>query len=490
MTKDNDWIFYLMAAGFILVIILAFIIQPVSAYDRIPQGGIVYVGETYDLSGVLAGYLYIAYINDYSNDFSVGNWSITYMINTPERKADYYNYYIDPEIFGERPGYWYRYNGEYEARANNRAFRVVLERPPANYTPNATERQELGLPKMPPPPVVPEKHVADYLVARGDTFNATFDNTTEKASVWILGRVCGIYNRETINGTAYFNRSETAGLETGSYKLLYLSPGKDGRFDFKIEGDTLRYLDEEFFTVRTVDLKPLSPMVIYDRLRWMTKFNDDNFSTYSLEVQEPRIEITTMDTIMVDEKNQSAVIQVRGYTNLANNTPIWFILDEERTPARALAQSRIQNTWYDMVKATNNSGSMRYFDYSIPVFLDQMSPGEHNVTVRGSLGAWARATYWKYYLPEGSPWQNKTRYYIGGNEFIPTPTPQVITKVETVKEIVTQIVIRQETPSDEQVFEQQRKAQYEVAGTYAMLGIIAIIGVMVIVYAYLVKRRL
>jgi len=478
---------YILLVGFLLTLIcVGLMVSPVCAYPRVPQGGAVYLNETYDISGVAAGYLYLAYINEYSTDLSAANWTITTMIETPATKEGYYNYTINMDFFSDKLGYWYRWNGVYESNANNRAFRVVKERPPVNYTYNETELRDDFFP--PPPPVIPEHHVADYLLARGDPFNVTYNYS--KASVWIFGRVCGIYDRKVFNGTAKFNTSETAGLEAGSYSLLYYSPGLDRQFDVRIRDDIMEYFDSLAFKVRTVDLKPLSPMVVLDRLRWIATQNDDNFTVYKLEVQEPKIEIISVDTIIVNETTQSVVIQVRGYTNLANASSLSFVLDEDKTPEKLLGQSRAQNRWNSTVLAVKSPGSMRYFDYGIPIWLGQIPPGQHEITVYGEHSAKMSVPFWVYDLPEGSQPRNQTIRYVGGYEFVPTPTPEIVIQKEVVTQIVTQVIAVPVTPSNEQVHAEQLKAQWEVWTSIAMWVFLAIIGIAIIVYAFLVWRRL
>lgn len=465
---------YLLHLLLVSIVCIVLTISPASAYDRVAQGGMVYLNDMVDISGVAAGYNYLTYTTPWSTDFAVDNNTITYIIELPQQKELYYNFSIDPAIFEYRLGYWYRYNGIYESNANNRAFYVKATRPLPNETINETERQIMQLLLPPPPPVVPERHIADYLLARGDPFNVTYNFS--KASIWIFGRVTGIYDRKVINGTAYFTSSETAGLEAGSYSLLYYSPGVDRQYDMRLSGDTLEYFDSAAFKVRTVDLKPLSPMVVLDRIRWIAGVNDDNFTVYKLEVQDPKIEITTIDTIMVDEFSQSAVLQIRGYTNLANTTPLSFVLDETKTPERLLGQSRMQNRWNTTVLAVENPGSMRYFDYGIPVWLGQLSPGQHNITVYGSLGTRMNVDFWRYVLPEEPYKPNKTLYYIGGYEFVPTPTP--VTVIETVVEYRDRNIYLTPTPTP--VMTNALGEVYDPFASMDVSYVVALLGVIVI----------
>lgn len=452
----------------IALICIALIAMPVSAYDRIPQGGMVFLNSTVDISGVAAGYNQLVYMYPSSTDYAAYNESITYVIELPQQKEKYYQFYIDPAIFTERLGYWYRYSGYWDSHVNNRAFRVVYERPPVNYTYNETELRELALP--PPPPVVPERHVSDYLIARGDPFNVTCN--WSKASIWIFGRVTGIYDRKVINGTARFNASETAGLELGSYSLLYYSPGLDRQFDMRISEYSLEYFDSVAFKVRAIDIKPLSPMVVLDRIRWIAGVNDDNFTVYGLEVQDPKIEIVSVDTVMINESLQSAVLQVRGYTNLANNTPISFVFDKDKTPEKLLGQSRAQNRWNSTVLAVESPGSMRYFDYSIPLWLGQIPPGQHEVTVYGSHGTKMSVPFWRYNLPEDAPRRNQTLHYIGGYEFVPTPTPEIVT-VEVTRDVIkVQTVIQIETVDYDRLAQEQVNQSIPMMMSYIGWGLL------------------
>jgi hypothetical protein len=166
----------------------------------------------------------------------------------------------------------------------------------------------------------------------------------------------------------------------------------------RLTKNTLEYFDRAAFKVRSIDLLPLSPMVVLDRVKSIAGINDDNFTTYSLEVQRPQIEIASIDTLLMydyDNYNETGVLQVRGYTNLANTTNLSFVLDETKTPEKMLAQSRAQNRWNTTVMAFESPGSLRYFDIGIPVNLNYLAPGQHNITAYGPLGARMDVPFWR-----------------------------------------------------------------------------------------------
>ena len=470
----NRNLFYILAVGFLLILVcIGLMCEPVDAYDRVPQGGILYLDDHVDISGVAAGYKELVYINEWSDGFSADNESITFHLALPDYKEQFYNFSIDRDIFSNRLGLWYRWNGFYESNSNNRAFRVVAVRPPENETIfNTTFLNLTRVPEYKPP--VSERHISDYLIARGDPLNLRF--SVNKSTCWIFGRLDGIYNRPVINQNISFNASEIGRFEPGSYTILFHSVGNDWNFDLRIINDKLEYFDQVDFKVHSVDLLGLTPTLVMEKILKIRGAGDDMFTLKTLEIQDPYIEITQIDSIDVNEN--SAVWQISGYTNLANGSELSFTLDKDRVqPLDVMGVTRAQNVWYSTVLSYTNPGSMRYFDYGIPVLYSQMAPGQHEVTVYGDHGAEMTVSKWIYVAPDEPFKPNKTTKYSAGYEFVPTPTPEIIIQKEVVKEIVTQIVRVPVTPSDAQVKSQSFNASVEFwSMVVSWLFIVLIVG--------------
>jgi len=466
----NRNFFYLSAIGILLIIACTFLMSPASAYNRIPQGGIVYLNDTVDISGTI-GWCSVdgcklAYANDYTDVLAPENSTITFVLDLPQQKELYYNFTIDPAIFGNRLGWWYQNPGVYEPAGNLRAFQVWFARPPVNVTVNETVKKLEVLP--PPPPIVQERHIADYLIARGDPFTVIY-NTTPATSAWIFGRLTGIYDRRFDNQTVRFNASETQELEPGSYTLMLCFLGNNSRFDIRLTGDTIEYFDADAFKVREIETEGRTPTVVFDSIKQIPNLGKDQYKTYTLEIQNPSIEITEIETLTVSDL--AGVLQVRGYTNLANNTPLTFVLDEKRTTARTIGSY----TNMTAVRSVESPGSMRYFDVGIPILWSYMPPGEHDITAYGSFGTKMIVSFWIYEQSEDQPRHPQLIKYVGGYEFVPTPTPEIIVQEKVVTQIVTQLVTVPVTPSDEQVHIAQSKVWWESANTIAWWVFLALI---------------
>lgn len=480
--NKNFW--YILGIGILLIFICWFMMSPASAYDRIDQGSTVILNGTYDISGVAAGYNQLVYLNYWSTDLTPDNESITYTLELPQERAGYFNFYIDPAIFKNRLGYWYRYNGVFEPQANNRAFRVVADRQTINVTVNVTGNETVLI--VPQAPPIEERHIADYLIARGDPLYISFPDNTP-ASAWIFGRRDGIFNREVINGIASFNTSEIQSMEPGSYTLMYYSPGSGQKFDVRVNEDKLEYFDSAEFKIVPVDIEGLSPSLVLDRILQVVDHIDDKFTLYKLEIQNPLIEITEVEVIDVSET--AAVLQLQGYTNLAYNSELTFVLDEHKTNARTIKDYR----WNTTAKAVGNPGSMRYFDLSIPVIWKALSIGEHSITAHTPSGETSIVPLWVYDMPGGMQKPNQTIKYVAGNLFVPTPTP-VMVPVPGPTRIVTQVVTVQLTP-DYGTLAKTQNDQWWVtfwknAENILVMGLIGIIiGSFIIYLAYVYYRR-
>ena len=158
---------------------------------RIVQGQTVYVGEIIDISGVLPPYSQLAYwdgMNMYDS-------APTYVINLPVANEGWYNFYVDPAIFSNRPGAWYKYDSTigYEPKGNNLAFVVATLNTPAvtstipatTITTAATPPPTLSTPATPVPTRTPVSAPTPGIVEKGD--NAVL------ISLIIVGLVFGFF---------------------------------------------------------------------------------------------------------------------------------------------------------------------------------------------------------------------------------------------------------------------------------------------------------
>ena len=430
----------------------------------VQQGDTVYLGDTVDISGVTAGILNLAYYGGWDEESGR-----QFLVELPQRKSGYYRFYIDPAIFGTRLGKWYKWNGYVERQANNLAFVVAYQRAKTNLSENITlqnpNQTPLVLPKV---PILPAQHVADYLIARGDSIAIPATNHTK---AWIFGSVDSLYDYYAVNGTIDLKENIIDKLSPGSYTLMLHTrdASSNGEFTVRYNPDTsmIDWFDSATFSVNHYDTAGQTPENVMNKLKSILPAAHDTFKLYSMEVQNPTITINQIDTAIVLNDSMSAkrgtsleapsYIDVRGYTNAAPDTIVKVVVDPD-------FNMDIDQMFKDGIATgaqETNPGDMRVFKVIVPVKMYSMGPGKHFIAAKTALSdAYVTADFYIYENPAGNFIPNKSIRYISGKygpqELIPTPTPITVTQIVT--KVVTQVVTVPVTPSNEQVYAQQKIA--------------------------------
>ena len=376
----------------------------------VDQGNTIYWGETVDLR-------------------KVGGWyNLVYNENDDERLIDISAYqvriYIDPKFWPV--GAYYQYSEYEEGHGNLLAFYVKSSRAPvqvnqtvANFTGvNLSHVIDQSLP-------FEERRVSDILVARGDPLYYESERITNKTSVWIFGNEYGIYNLSCQNGYVFIPAGKFSELEPGSYKFVAISPGENtiSEAQYDAESDTVR---SPFYWVEPLNIRGNAAGVSYEKfIPWLRRNSDDVVSVLKLEVQDPMILVDVIDR----QHFSIDTLRVGGYTNLMNGSLISVVVDEDR-----YKEGSIYLQPFKANASAYHYGQMRQWVVSVPFDEPNMTPGWHDIAVRGVHGAFARVGYTVYEMPEGRTPPNQTFKVIGGNIYIPTPTPITITN-ETVKTV-------------------------------------------------------
>lgn len=438
------------------------ITQPANATPEIPanipyimQGETAYVGDYIDVSGVLPPYPQLAYWDGVDMYDRVPKYNLT----MPDGKKAYYRFYLDPEIFSQRLGRWYKYDDKFEKQGNNLAF-VVRMKPVKNVTmtfPNGTivnlsyEKQVNYTPieeLIKPEPLLPERHEADYVAARGQP--VVWPEGGYR--LWIFGRVNGMYDLR--NNT--IQKEQVAALEPGSYAVAVHVPGNNTIFEASYGNNTLY---PAFYGRKAVNVFGYNPALVLQNLKEMLRDTDDRIYEYKLVLDDPYITLNQADEVY---HNGSPVLDIRGYTNVANGTKITVTLDEKKTVE-----------YKDVTLAVRTSpGNLSYYRAYVPLDYDNLAADatNHTLIARTEVGGEVQKDFKISILPPDSFKPNATLKYIEDrNPFIPTPTPEII-KVPGPTQIVTQIVRVEVTPSNETVEAAQKKATEEVALKYSLIG--------------------
>lgn len=503
MRDDIKWIVILMAVGILLSVLVAMVSaedvtieeyvnestvivevptpDPTPTPERIPngphinQGDTVYAGDCVDISGVVPPYENVAYWDG----FDMYDSEPSYTIPMPDLKREYFHFCIDDRFAGYY-GRWYKYDGIYEQQGNNLAF-VVRPLAMKNSTmtfPNGTvinqtqTINETYIEKpIKPEPLLPERHINDYVLAKGD--NLTWSNGSYH--IWIFGSTEGIYDQRG----GFIPSEQIEALSNGDYTLAIQTPGYNTIYEASYKNDTLI---PGLYGEKPVSVFGQNPANILSKLKEMLQSSDDKLYEYQISIDIPSITINRVDEIYA---NGRAVLDVRGYTNTANGTKITVSLDEKD-----------QKKWTSTTTAVRTSpGNMSYYRAYVPFDYDELAADarNHTLVARTELGGYSSKDFKVSVMPADSYKPNATLKYIEDrNPFIPTPTPEVIIETTVVVETVT--VTIPVTPSQESVDAAQKKATEEVALSYVFTGATILVFLLVVAgliwYGVKVWRRL
>jgi len=464
-----NWKYFIgfLLLGIFLTYLVWILIPPVSAGIQRPlQGDMVEVKSMIDLTGVMGWAEKMAYYG-YSGDLESDPM---YILDLPDTKKGYYQFYIDPEIFGQRLGPWFQYYGNNTGteHGNLLMFRVVQKLPEVNVTPATPTPEPTPTPK--PSIVLPKAFETDFQIAYGDPFSVTVNDKYMPARLWVFGRQDKVYNKSFPKSVVTLSPEEVQNLEPGTYTVIVQNPGKNAIFEVGYtrtvtDSTTTEELTSPWAAVKPVDIYGIQPRMALVEFRKMIAGTDDPITEYRLEIADPVIDMVSIDETYSEGKD---VLDIRGYTNVAEGTEITFVMDKDWQTPRTIRA----NTFMEIVRQ-DVPNEWRYFQIFIPIDYSQIPIGQHMISASTPQGATQSIPFYVYDLPAGQVTPNETIKYVAGNIFVPTPTPEIIKVVETV--IQTQIVTVPVTPATEVVYAQQKKASDENFWFWITNGIIVFV---------------
>jgi len=466
---------------------------PMSEIPRITQGETVYINDTVDISGVVGwpgsdGEYKIAWYGSYETAYSPYDQDPAYILTLPGRyrSTDHesqYWYYFSPEVFQQRTGYWYQFTSNAskergdESAGNLRAFYVKSTyRPVFNSTSNQTEGSyESGnytKTVIKPAPLLPERRVADYVAARGQAISWPAGGYR----LWMFGRVNGVYdNRDNV-----ITAEQVQTLEPGRYTMMVHVPGNNSIFEASIDGKRIL---PGLYGRQPIDITGKLPPAVMADLKGILAGTDDSLFEYTVDLQEPYITIERADELYLMNRT---VLDVRGYTNVANGTPITVSMNEGKTYYKFIP------LWTAKTEAVRDSpGNLSQYRAYVPVDWDNLAANamNHTLTAKTAIGGSMQKDFKISIMPADSFKPNATLKYIEGrNPFEPTPTPEIrtVTVVQTVKVIQTVEIIQTPDTSDYgKVFE----GGVWWIGTWIVLGIIVVLILVLVGWLVLIWWR-
>ena len=381
---------------------------------RPPQGGTVEVGDIIDISGLWAdGLAWYGTYGEYDNP--------QYIRLFKDYSKDIYSFYVDPAIFTDKLGTWYKYSVDNSSTKaeNTVAFRVVAKGTRRALTiENATQLNNVSVPmNIPKVPILPTVHIADYLLARGDPLTIS---TGTPAKVWIFGTVDKIYDVETTiadkNSTANitFIGKDLENWQVGSYKILIQQKGSNGQYDVRYRNTSIEWTDG--WSVHSEDLNGIQPILAIDKLKAMIGNTDDVYTVYDLAIQYPAISIIQMDEMGLGSREQEfhdtpglvTLMRVRGYTNVASGSQVKVVLDKyNKIP------HDIEITTEKVTALREDKGDMSIYESYVPLIWNDLKSGVmHTMTAETTHGAIVYADIPVIEMPAGTEKPNTTLKYI------------------------------------------------------------------------------
>lgn len=448
------------------------------------------------------GQMEIVYWNETIDARLVMGWKCT-LENTKTRKVVEVcdvqkNVLIDPEIFDT--GEWIQWYPFEEKRANLVAFYVEAERKPfVSGIYNNTEQNQTLNETGAFPGDLENVRVSDILIPRGFPFHYDLNSTGYfdpelETRAWIFGEGDMLLDIPVENNMLDIGTDQSEKLRAGPHTIILIQGGPNLILEEKLVNEMdsdspnmALHIESPFRRVNSIEIggtlenPGMPPRRIASELqKWISENSDDDVMTLILFVEEPSIEIKSIDEIY---RNNQTLWYVRGYTNLPNESRIIGVVDEgDQISLNTLRQASVQSTTFGV-----DPGSMRQFAIALPVDLELMYPGPHFVTIRVSDDVYSTVPRWVYNIPEGQEKPVLQTKYSGGNLFVPAPTPEIIIQNVTVPGPVQYVYVTitpEPTPTPDQV-----PVYFQSPWKYLLVVVVALMLVLVVLWIIYKKRH-
>ena len=305
MTKSkidyNHIIQYIILGGLYFCVLLLLIHPASGEVVRIDQGSDVYLNGTYDIAGV-TGWANLSNGNNYIvwyGGYGYYDDSKIVVLKLPiktykEGSESQYHFWINPEYFGNKTGYWFQQDGTSDDKHGNTvAFRVIAAyeniTTVTNHTINtsvvyvegnvSTTKIKQG--------VLPERPVSDYLITRGDPFVISI---FQPEKIWIFGRNGNVYDYDTFGKNVTLDRTVTQSLEPGQYYILHQYPGINSQDDVRYSSGKLQW-KSDWSGIQNIDISGSQPLLVKNQIATALSQTDDTYFIQKAEVEEPTVTI-------------------------------------------------------------------------------------------------------------------------------------------------------------------------------------------------------
>lgn len=332
------------------------------------------------------------------------------------------------------------------------------------------------------PELPPKKADYDILIPRYQPVNLT--NISSTGWYWMFH----IAKDVSILQTPIQSLEPSSSLLPGMYRIYIQEPGNNsviGTFYYP-EEDRVRCAAD-----KPLKEKPTGAAYVYERDLVSALGNplcsDDVWYNLTAEVEEPSVMFADMfensDTVLV---NGSHILYVQGYTNLQAGTELELSIDKYRW----LGHNDIRPHTFKTSVISSSTGYYNWFRAKVLYDPDDLILGNNTLTVTTPYGSETSIDLKVNAMPEGMTPPPFYQKYFNNTEWYPTPTPETITIRDTVYETVineTSVMV-EVPPSDEQVYEAQKKVVYGMLCDVVWFGINCVVGLATAAVLYVVAR--
>ena len=428
---------------------------------RINQGDCVALNETVDIAGIGWYTGTIAYYGKWFDDYA-GTGVQTQALYYPSPQ-DIKHLYIDPSFFGNHTGWWYSYYyGEgtnttfvdisYRSAGYDRLFKVQQScalTPLQNASAviealNASQLNAMKLANMTTLTIKKEENV-DLIVAKGA--DVEYNNMFGEQREWLFGRESSdrFYDIAISDNMTSFKGTDTVDMEAGWYDAIFITPGRntiiEENYDPKIRAITSPFRSQTDTIANGSQSKLVEEML----LNRISNSYDDSYNRMRIDLQDPNIDVIKLSQTPL-LYNKTAFV-VKGYTN-ENPGEVFTITIDSGIP-------RVTGRDVEYATVVNNGGASAYRAWNSSFIMDMnnMFPGQHSMTITGTLGEKAIIPFYVYYELAKHHQDESYAEFIGNSPFIPTPTPEVrIQKVEVPVVVTVTVPVPPTQESVDQAF--------------------------------------
>lgn len=412
------------------------------ARSPIMQGQCVAIGEYYDISGIGWNNGYISWYGRWYDNFAPDEDETKLaQLAIPSQISKLRNYYIDPEIFTTRKGYWYMDYNDYERAGNARLFWVNTTCPVQQERTIAEKVTETNQTYYP----LPQKKETDLMIAKGDPVTL---NITTPATYWLIGYDDALYDREATGGKLTISATDIRDFSEGDYMLNIITPGNNTIIEEHYDPETDSIVSP-LRAVEPVSLDGIQPKMAGGLLRkQVEEYSDDSIVTWNVKISDPVISIAR-----AEETANSQYLKVSGYTNVAIGTTLTFIVDPDTAPSRDYRNTTAKT----IVISGGGHGYWNQFSVNVPFNLGDLMPGTHIVQATSPQGGYATISPYKRQETPDNYQPLEYLSYVDNDPLLPTPTPEIRNVPGPTRTVTIPVTI---TPSKDD-WENYAKAQAE-----------------------------